>query len=346
MTSSPVTTGTHYSNNPQAFVELQTTMNLKLSLTEIEAFKSSSQHKYVPLALAGSGSAGQVFYALPKTACQNRNDKSNIPALRKQICAVKILSEVDAYFLDRHGAFTCEIKALQHIKADPESKTFHLPQLLSYLLAADAGPSRQTYFSMTAIPGFPMSHVEACSQDCGVPKALVAHAYIQLHAAIHFLHTRSVPIVKGDMQSFNVMVRPTRLAADPFPDFILVDFGCSTVNASATECNVEWSWFCTMMNQFSTCGMMGCPESEKARGDEEWEFFVAKLGRVWLDCQNMDGAGWEKFLGRLKGIAERARTEVSEDSLVRIKRMIVAMDGMYNKMPSDKVILEALCHEL
>ena len=313
---------------------------------EMQRFDSKLQGKYIPLAFAGAGTCGEVFMAIPKkNSLKNGKLTTKTADIRRQICAVKIAVHPErSEYITPHPSFAREIAVLKQLTENKTKSSVRLPELIDCMSTGQAETSEPTWFCMTAVPGFQMMRLEDIAQDIcqPLPQALVAHAYLQLQKAVDFLHTRKVPITKGDMQSLNVMVDAARLESTGFPDFVLIDFGSSTVGATAKDCDAEWMWFCVMLNNFATCGKMGLPELADAQSDKDWDYFVTATGEVWLDCCDLDSAGWVKFLDRLTSIAEKAKKNTSEEARECIHRKVSACNNLWNKMLSDKQILDAL----
>ncbi|KAF2126895.1 kinase-like protein [Dothidotthia symphoricarpi CBS 119687] len=160
--------------------------------------------KYTPVALAGSGRHGDVWFCTSNTT----------PAA---LVALKVPRRSSHDELAREVAM---LRAIQHHLTRTTTATMqkHFPHPIDYsarFLAVPPilGPS------LTQL----VSTAKTCTPRAVVPKSLVLHIARQLVDAVAFLHGE-VSVCHRDLWEGNVMLRlPTQ--ENQMPDVVLIDFG-------------------------------------------------------------------------------------------------------------------------
>ncbi|KAF1962093.1 hypothetical protein CC80DRAFT_499524 [Byssothecium circinans] len=220
----------------------------------VNTFIKATRGKYVPVAIAGQGKSGQVWYALQKSLIKQSSSASQIPALRSQVCAVKVfVSEIPGFlpkkkqtesYIDSvirefgqaeisKESSNKEIAALLELKRDPGPFPHRLPQLIEALTLSEAEKGMPALISMKAIQGFQLSEfmtVATLFQNCPFPEALMYHLFVQLMEGLEFLHNRNPSMSKTDIQPINIMVDPTGSEVPGLPNFVFIDFGGSRLH--------------------------------------------------------------------------------------------------------------------
>ncbi|KAF2686807.1 hypothetical protein K458DRAFT_429747 [Lentithecium fluviatile CBS 122367] len=318
--------------------------NGELAAAEVDMFKSATSGKYIPIAIAGTGGSGNVFFALPKPTSNPRTTNPNIANLCTQMITVKVSNE-----RGKRDELAREIKALTHIKSRKHGTraSIHLLHPLDYLSAEEVGANGSVWFSMTAVPGFRMVRLEDVAENDGrpLPKPLVAEEYLQLSSAVRFLHSFEVRVTKGEMQSINVMVSTTSVQSTGFPTFTLIDFGMCKNPASALECDVEWKHFCTMMHAFANAGIVTLPASLNEHGEDDRDWFVTAMGRCDMIALALGTRTRASLRGRLEGLRGKYRDGITRLEREETERVVKNVDLYYGKM-SDQTILGTFWREL
>lgn len=200
-------------------------------------FPKTAHKQYMPLMRLGKGVDGDVFLCLPRADVPTLPSSSSIPsssasdteAIRSKFVAVKLL-ETELPVLPFGSGITSEISAIirlneaqqickQNEAQDNEVAIRGMNNFAAVREVYEGKGSWQSWYAMDFIGGCSLRFLAEWYSP--LPAALIAHIFVELHAAL--IHLRSAGITHGDLNARNVMLMPGE--KDKLPRVILLDFG-------------------------------------------------------------------------------------------------------------------------
>ncbi|KAF2643704.1 hypothetical protein P280DRAFT_477181 [Massarina eburnea CBS 473.64] len=273
-------------------------------------FIDATQHKYIPIAVAGEGKSGKVWYAIQKNLIEHPVGATQLTALRAQVCAVKVYAPDNArknmksespfikYVISRfnleneieYESSSHEIAALLQLKRCSGSLSHRFPQLIEALTQKEAGPGNSSWFSMGAIRGFQLSELTRfahCLRNTPLPEALVYHIFVQLMEALEFLHKAGIS--KSDIQELNVMVDMANSDVSGLPNIMFIDFAGSKLGITDWKCSTDRAYYYILMHRIATKDHACLPGALEAQG-----------ARLQADICRAHDKSWTEFVGALR----------------------------------------------
>lgn len=220
----------------------------------------TTENKYIPIALAGSGRHGNVWFCISNWA-----SSSNVSA---DLVAVKAPRRSSQDELAREAAVLQEIQDfLTHTNKGAMQK--HFPFLI------DSSPN---YLALTPILGFSLKQlidtVKSLPHKPAVPKILVLHVARQLLSASAFLH--DVKLCHRDLWEGNVMLG-LHSESNRMPDVVIIDFG-NTVKETEEQ-RLAWERSCV----YAVVERLGVVNRQNPKGADEKHEKSAETDRFWND---------------------------------------------------------------
>ncbi|KAF1962077.1 hypothetical protein CC80DRAFT_542401 [Byssothecium circinans] len=283
---------------------------------------------YLPIKLAGTGTAADVWYCAKTTDIAQKHPLPSIPAnLPTDFTAFPTIYAVKIPRRGKHYTLSTEISTLTRIATaldtSPLSKISPLRQNVPALHARgtrqEDGDFR--WLTTSAVIGPCLGNFIPrinCGPKIPLPRTLVLSIALQLSQVISFLHGLEPPIVHNDVFELNVMLDTENLTAQGFPTVVLIDFG-TALEGNKAERKAAWERLCF----FKLIGKLirvtagpGTGVGEDAEENVEmWEDFIVFVESVKV----MDDArSFEEFWRRfgawieevLEGIAWEERKTV------------------------------------
>ncbi|KAF2797120.1 hypothetical protein K505DRAFT_358704 [Melanomma pulvis-pyrius CBS 109.77] len=189
-------------------------------------FPDSANSLYVLVQQAGSGSQGTVYFCLPRASIPAVLPRTaeDFSTLRAQLVAVKVVLN-----LEKCEAQENRRQILDHLKNDEAAGTTPTKYVLPRILTTHLVPLDESrpWYTMSAVYGCTVAQVLEQSLPLfrpSLPPALVAHIFLEIHAALTFLHGKDISHM--DIHTHNVMLETSgELHVPGFPNVLLVDFG-------------------------------------------------------------------------------------------------------------------------
>ncbi|KAF2491112.1 kinase-like protein [Lophium mytilinum] len=239
---------------------------------------------------AGSGSFGKVFYCIPRDALEDYPNIAKQPtkklpgSLKAQICAVKVHSATT--MVEQAWA---EAEILKYIQQADEFPGRHL----SRLLAANIPATGLSTITMEAVMGPTLDHFwnsyMGRFDSQWMPKEFVWHVFLQLGAAIRFIHSMNVS--HNDLHDGNVMLNMARQDFPGLPNVVLIDFG--QANHFETEAR----------NPFRTKPAVPAEKIELLIEDDNAAFFQILYALSMGIVDREDSWDWHTFTALLEDSA-------------------------------------------
>lgn len=255
-------------------------------------FFTATDRAYAPVALAGSGKDGDVWYAIStrenlETIKEKDTDVAAVLEKRTITASISsnqstvepskpLMPQLYAVKLPKQGQFercAAEVRLLERLRVESVNKGHvcsRFPQLLdSDKLNTHESTSDENdgtddsksnkklscrWFVMTAIVGFQLSKLRTAAviTKKTFPKELVAHIAIQLHETLAWLHNLDPPVLHRDLWQCNIMMDPSSQEIDGFPNVVVVDFGSAVATRDPKLHSWERGTLYTLLYTFAT----------------------------------------------------------------------------------------------
>ncbi|KAF2000859.1 hypothetical protein P154DRAFT_534307 [Amniculicola lignicola CBS 123094] len=186
---------------------------------------------YIQLATAGRGSAGVVFYCLPRSSVRSLHAPETTLLPPKHSVAKELRTQLVAVKIGHSKLFkevtSREVNVLQRLKGfnayGKEGGRF--AQLLDYEIVDDS-LGHCSWLAVEAI--YPSIQLEMLLYGHGrsFPREFTAHLFLQLGEALRFLH-KELQVTHGDFQYNNLLVDLSSRHASGFFNLVVHDFSMS-----------------------------------------------------------------------------------------------------------------------
>ncbi|KAF2250787.1 kinase-like protein [Trematosphaeria pertusa] len=250
--------------------------------------------KFLPLALAGSGSSADVWFCTTSSP----NPLTSPPT---QLYALKLPSRT------KQDRLTRELRALRLIASTASPLSPHFPRVL----AADHPPApfaECRWLATRAVLGCTLHALLSASKPHPLPRHLVLHIALQLSAALSYLHSMTPPLLHGDLFEGNVMLDMTwqRRNDQGFPHVVIIDFGAARFDDDGVDARaLAWERTCVYRLAARLAlfrrGSAGRRTEEEGRRCGWWWEFVRVVAEPRADSGPGEVMGLDAFCERFAG---------------------------------------------
>jgi serine/threonine protein kinase len=267
--------------------------------------------QYLPISVAGNGIQGSVYFCLPRSSIPLTRSlsKASLTALKKQIVAVKISYKTSPFAAEAAAQEVAVLKKISTlVPADLKSQ---FTTLVDAELAVDSkGVEICNWIALRALT--PVVTLGAFKLEilppCKSSQALAAHFFLQMGAALRFLHN-DAEIAHRDLHDHNILIDTASPSPNGLPNFVILDFGEAVV-ASERAVRGDVALLC-----HEVYNLMCLAEPQQ---NEEWAEFRFVLREVEFG----ERIGLEELWERIAGLAREVVGKVTEEEVEDVRGVI------------------------
>lgn len=177
--------------------------------TKREDIRTLTRKYFEPIALAGSGTAADVWFCVRVKGVSGNDEKP--------FCTVKVAAP------HKRDTLRLEVEALKYFRLLPESVQPHYQKLLDYHRPKRASEDLK-WMRTGGIVGFPVSLLIPTIQSQPALKPLVLQIALQLCNALQAMRDSNPPLKHGDIHPANIMLNIERRGDNVEPTVVMIDF--------------------------------------------------------------------------------------------------------------------------
>jgi serine/threonine protein kinase len=275
--------------------------------------------QYVPISVAGSGIQGSVYFCLPKSSIPSTRSfpKALLTSLKKQVVAVKISDKTSPFAAEEAAQEVAVLKKISRlVPADLESQ---FTKLVDAELTVDSKGVEMcnwiTLHALTPVVTLATFKLELLP-PCKSSQALAAHFFLQMGAALRFLHN-DAETAHRDLHDQNILIDTASPSPNGLPNFVILDFGAAVV-ASERTVKGDVALLCHEVYE-----LMCLAEPQQ---NKEWAEFKFVLREVEFGEKITLGELWERFAGLAREVVGKI-TEEEVEGVREVIRGVVRVTG-------------------